>query len=269
MSGSRPIAELPHALDRREELARALRGRRPVLFLDYDGTLTPIVERPEDARLPDRARRAIERVRARCPIAVVSGRDLDEVRRMVGVEGIWYAGSHGFDILGPRGERHRRGEEFLPALARARERLGSLTEEIRGVRLEPKRFALAVHWRAAPEEEEERIERRVAAAAAAEPGLRVTGGKRIFELRPALEWDKGRALLWLLEVLETDGSDAVPLYMGDDLTDEDAFRALGARGIGILVRGEGGGRKTAADYVLDGPEEAPDFLEALAKLLER
>lgn len=268
MTENRPIAKLPRALDRREELARALRDRRPIVFLDYDGTLTPIVERPEDARLPERARRALQRLRGRCPVAVVSGRDLDDVRGMVGVDGIWYAGSHGFDILGPRGEPHRRGEEFLPALDRARERLEPLADRIAGVRVEPKRFALAVHWRRAPEASEERIERLVAAVAAAEPGLRMTGGKRIFELRPAVEWDKGRALLWLLEVLDAGGPDALPLYVGDDLTDEDAFRALGARGIGVVVRGEGDRRDTAARYVLDDPGETVDFLEALSELLE-
>lgn len=262
------IRELPSAMERREELKRRLLSRRPVVFLDYDGTLTPIVERPEDATLPARGRRALERLRGRCPVAVVSGRDLQDVRRMVGVDGIWYAGSHGFDIVGPGGEGHRRGEEYLPALETARRRLAELPERFPGVRLEAKAFALAVHWREAREEHVEEVEAAVDRVVADERDLRKTGGKRIFELRPNLDWHKGRALLWLLRILEAEEGEKLPLYVGDDLTDEDAFRAIRDRGVGIVVRGEDDDRATAAHYAVESPERTAELLEMLSAVLE-
>jgi trehalose-phosphatase len=129
--------------------------------------------------------------------------------------------------------------------------------------VEPKRFAVAVHFRLAQEADLPRIERAVDAAVAAHPELRKTLGKKIFELRPALEWDKGKALLWLLEQL---GRESVlplfPFFIGDDLTDEDAFRAVKGRGLGILVADAP--RVTAADYSLRDPEEVREFLTVLS-----
>jgi trehalose-phosphatase len=130
------------------------------------------------------------------------------------------------------------------------------------VLIEPKRFAISIHFRLADERDLPRIERAVDAAAAAVPGLRKGHGKKLFELRPDLDWDKGKALLWLLDALGLDRPDVLPVYIGDDLTDEDAFRAVAGRGIGILVAGEP--RETAAEYQLHDPGEVVELLERLA-----
>jgi trehalose-phosphatase len=240
-----------------------LSGRRPALFLDYDGTLTPIVERPEDALLPPGTRAVLERLAARLPVAVVSGRDLADVRRMVGVEGIAYAGSHGFDIVGPDGSVHQRGREYLPDLDAAERELAPRLDPVAGARIERKTFAVAVHFRQVAEERVPEVEAAVAEVAAAHPRLRRTGGKKVFELRPDVDWDKGRALLWLLEVLGLSGDEVLPIYVGDDETDEDAFRAIRERGLGVVVRGEGDQRTTAARYALRDTDEARSFLELL------
>jgi trehalose-phosphatase len=256
------VRDLPSALERADEIRTLLSGRRVAVFLDYDGTLTPIVERPEDARLPAGTRAAIERLAALAPVAVVSGRDLADVRRMVGIEGITYAGSHGFDLVLADGSTDQHGTEFLPALDAAERDLRARLSPVPGARVERKRFAVAVHVRQVDEELVPDVEAAVAAAATADPSLRRTGGKKVFEIRPAVAWDKGTALLWLLDVLGL-GPDVLPVYVGDDETDEDAFRAVGERGLGVVVRGEGDDRPTLARYALRDAQGSRAFVDLL------
>lgn len=259
------VRDLPSALDRRDEIGRRLEGERLVVFLDYDGTLTPIVGRPEDAHLSDAARRTVERLAGRCPVAVISGRDLADVRRMVGVADIVYAGSHGFDVAGPGLVAEQRGIEFLPDLDRAEEELLPLLARIPGARLERKRFAIAVHVRHVEDRLAPEVDRIVDGIALEHSRLRKTGGKKVVELRPNVGWDKGRALLWLIRALGLDGERVVPIYVGDDVTDEDAFRAVRHRGLGVVVRGEDDDRPTAAHYSLGDSVEVLTFLDTLAR----
>lgn len=258
---------LPSALQRMEELARLSAGRRLAVFLDYDGTLTPIVARPEEARLSPAARRAVEHLAECCPLALISGRDRCDVQRLVGVDGIIYAGSHGFDIAGPHGLclEHPRGTDCLPALDRAQRALEERLAGTAGVQVERKKFAIAVHFRRAAPSRVPAVEEAVDAVLAEHAELRRGGGKKIFELRPDIDWDKGRAVLWLLNRLDLAGSEVLPLYIGDDLTDEDAFRRLAGRGLGIVVRD--GPRPTAASYALEDVDEVRRFLEVLAERL--
>jgi trehalose-phosphatase len=252
----------PSALLRRPEIASRLEGRTPAFFLDYDGTLSPIAPRPELARLPAATRDVLRRLAARFPVAVLSGRGREDVAALVGLDPLIYAGSHGFDIAGPA-LRREVGEGLPEIVDRTAAGLRAGLAGLPGVLVEPKRFAVAVHFRLAQEADLPRIERAVDAAVAAHPELRKTLGKKIFELRPALEWDKGKALLWLLEQL---GRESVlplfPFFIGDDLTDEDAFRAVKGRGLGILVADAP--RVTAADYSLRDPEEVREFLTVLS-----
>lgn len=268
MPEGRTIAELPDAVDRDEEIRGRLEGHEPAVFLDYDGTLTPIVEDPDDATLSPEARAAIVRLAERCTVAVVSGRDLDDVRGMVDIPGIHYAGSHGFDIFTPEGDSIQKGREFLPSLDAAEEDLAPRLDDIEGARIERKRFAIAVHFRQVDDADVADVESAVDAVMADHDDLRKTGGKRIFELRPDIEWHKGRALRFLLETLDLDREDVVPMYLGDDVTDEDAFRAIADDGLGLVVRGEDDQRPTAADYAFADTDEVRTFLEDLAQMLE-
>jgi trehalose 6-phosphate phosphatase len=264
----RAIRDLPDALAHREEIAERTRGRRVAVFLDYDGTLTPIVDDPADALLPPATREALERLAASRPVAVISGRDLDDVRAMVGLPGIWYAGSHGFDIAGPSGERHQKAADLLPALDAAEAQLHDGVASVQGARVERKRFAIAVHYRQVDESRVPEIEEVVDRTAAVHPELRKTGGKKVFELRPAIPWDKGRALGFLLETLGLDGPDVLPIYIGDDETDEDAFRAVGDRGLAFVVRGEDDDRPTVARYSLADTADVAALLATLAETAE-
>lgn len=259
---------LPSALDRWDEIAARLAGRRPALFLDYDGTLSPIAPRPDLAVLPEETRDVLRRLAARFPVVIISGRGREDVTALVGLDGLAYAGSHGFDISGPVGPQSLRlevGEGIPEKIEAAAERVRRDLDGIPGVLVEPKRFAVSVHFRLADEGDVPEIERAVDETVAAIPGLRKAHGKKLFELRPDLDWDKGQALLWLLGALKLDQPNVppfyLPFYIGDDLTDEDAFQAVRDRGIGILVAEEP--RETAARYGLRDTGEVREVLERL------
>jgi len=245
-------------------LARAA-GRDLVVFLDYDGTMTPIVDRPEDAILSASMREAVRRLAGHLPVAVVSGRDRSVVSELVGVEGVHYAGSHGMDLAGPDGVGETRGEAALPALDAAEGMLRERLAGIDGALVERKRFSVAAHYRLVAEAEVPRVEQAVEEALAATEGLRRGEGKKVFELRPDIDWHKGRAVEWILSALGRE--DAVPLYVGDDVTDEDAFQAVWGRGVGVAVMAEP--RTTRAEFRLRGPGQVRAFVDELAAALER
>lgn len=265
--GERPAGAraVPSALDSLDAVARRIAGREVAVFLDYDGTLTPIVDRPELAVLSAAMRATVARLAALTTVAIISGRGREDVTRLVGIDGIVYAGSHGFDIAGP-GIRREMGGEYVEPLREAAAEIGEALAGVDGVIVEDKRYAVAVHYRLVEPAAVPRVEAAVDAALARHPGLRKTGGKKIFELRPAIDWDKGRAVLWLMTVLGLDHAGVVPFYLGDDLTDRDAFRALRETGVGILVTGEP--RPTLAHYRLHDTGEVRTFLAWLADTLE-
>ncbi len=256
------------ALDRWEELVSRLRQKRPAVFLDYDGTLTPIVARPELAVLAEEMRRTVRTLAARCPVAIVSGRDRIDVQRLVGIEGLIYAGSHGFDIAGPpsMGLTYEQGHGFLASLDRVEHDLRRFLSGIDGVRVERKKFSLALHFREAARQHAARVEPIVDAVLGRYPELRKGLGKKVFELRPAIDWHKGKAVLWLLDALGFTGTEALPVCIGDDVTDEDAFSAVAGRGLGILVAEAP--RVSAADYRLKSPAEVQIFLQKFATVLD-
>jgi alpha,alpha-trehalase len=252
---------IPSALEHVQEIAG--RSGRVAVFLDYDGTLTPIVSRPENAWLADSMRQTLRELAARVPVAILSGRDLDNVRRRVNVGGIVYAGSHGFDIAGPRGLRRQMATDFLTKLDMAEKELREALDGIPGARVERKRFSIAAHYRNVNENDVPEVQRVVDAAAALHPELRRIDGKKVYELLPDIDWNKGKAVLWLVQMLglESRSGGIRPVYIGDDATDEDAFGVLGQDGTGILVSEQS--QPTAARYSLKNPIEVERFLRAV------
>src|SRR6266478_6912157 len=150
---------IPSALEHVQEIAGG--SGRAAVFLDYDGTLTPIVSQPEDAWLSDSMRQTLRELAARAPVAILSGRDLDNVQRRVNVNGIVYAVSHGFDIAGPRGLRKQVATEFLPKLDMVEKELHEALDEIPGARVERKHFSIAAHYRNMRENEASKVDRAV------------------------------------------------------------------------------------------------------------
>ncbi|MDQ3764316.1 MAG: trehalose-phosphatase [Actinomycetota bacterium] len=274
------ISDLPHALRDGQQFEQRLDGRQPAVFLDYDGTLTPIVDRPEDAVISESMRDAVRRLAGRCTVCVVSGRDRLVVAQWMGIDDLVVAGSHGFDIGDQRAGavRHEAATGFDDLLSTVIDRLCREVEPIQGVVVEPKRFSVAVHYRLAVAQQRPIVKAVVNTLLADYPDqLKVTPGKMVYEIQPKVDWDKGKAVHYLRQVLHVDGEEFVPLYLGDDITDEDAFRALKepshglpqGSGIGVVVADVGdaeqAGRTTAADFVLESIGEVERFLNTLAR----
>lgn len=263
----RTMDRLPNVWDHAAELRDRL-GDRVALFLDYDGTLTPIVEDYRKADISDEMVQEIRRTAERHPTAIISGRDLDDVRSRVGLEQVFYAGSHGFDIAGPGGvhDRPEQAESFLPPMDAAEKELADPVARIPGAEIERKTFSIALHFRKVADEDVETLEQAVDDVVERHSKLRKGRGKKVFEIQPRAEWDKGRAVQWLLDNTRLGEDHAMPLYIGDDLTDEDAFGALAGRGVSIVVRG--GDRVTTADYALADPDDVGRFLGWLCEPAE-
>ena len=256
--------QLPSALEHWSDISKQWENRRLAVFLDYDGTLTPIVARPELAKMSPTMRAILSDVAQVHPTVIVSGRGREDVTELVGLDNLYYAGSHGFDIAGPAGTTVRReiGPEYRPALEQAARSFEHQLSGIGGVLIEDKRFSIAVHYRQADDENISRIERAVDNVVKEQPQLTKTRGKKVFEVRPQLEWDKGKAVLWLLQALNLGSPDVMPLYIGDDITDEDAFAVLKDRGLGILVAETP--RETQASLSLKDTSEVEKFLYLLS-----
>jgi alpha,alpha-trehalase len=229
--------------------------------------LTAIVDHPDHAVLSDSMRETVRRLARRRSVAVVSGRDREDIETLVGIDGIVYAGNHGFDISGSGiGASGRRvGDDHTDVMASVGETLNGELAEVSGVLVEVKRFSVAVHYRNVAEKDVAAVNRALDAFRDAHPAFRVLSGKKVHEILPPVDWNKGRAVMWLLEILDIDGSGALPIYIGDDVTDEDAFEAIRGRGIGICVADPGRERgPTAADYRVNDIAEVEEFLAGLA-----
>jgi trehalose 6-phosphate phosphatase len=222
---------------------------RAAVFLDVDGTLAPIVARPELAEVPEETREELRRLVERyAVVACVSGRSGEEARRLVGVEGVVYVGVHGLE-LAPEADRWR---ETLRRFA-----------QLDWPWLEDKGLTVALHWREAADEQAARVELDRVAERAEEAGLEVRWGRKVLELRPPVEADKGTAVRTLLEERGLRRA----LYAGDDTTDLDAFRGLDGLEVAVriaVVSAEAPpGLREAADLVVASP---PELLELLRRL---
>lgn len=263
------IVDALHAYDQLKELVLS---RRPVVFLDFDGTLADIVEDPASAVLVDGAAEALRALAARCPVAVISGRDLEDVRARVNVDGVWYAGSQGFELVAPDGTHFENAAATcaIDTVADAATQLAKALGDTAGVVVEHKRFAVSIHYRNADPAAVDRVITTVCRLGRSER-LRVTQGRKIIELGPNVAWDKGRTPDWLVEQIVAndrvaDSPTALPIYIGDDITDEAAFDAVQFDGVGIAVRhDEGGDRLSAARFSLESPSAVCEFIQRLAR----
>jgi trehalose-phosphatase len=244
------------------------------ILLDIDGTLAPIAPRPQQALVPPETCAAVEAL-MRLPgvhVAIVTGRSVADARRLVGIPGLAVIGNHGFEVLGEDGDPISvpAAHSYLGAIRDAATSLDGLARRVEGTVLEDKKWTLSLHYRLAERPAIPMVVDFINQLAA-EHGLVVTRGKEVLELRPPLEVNKGTAaVLWTRDV-GTPASGSV-LYIGDDRTDEDAFRELRAAFAGavtIRVGDPDHGEHTAAEYRVETPAEVREFLVALAAVRGR
>lgn len=255
----------PHWTECRTELAARL-GTVPRLLVatDFDGTLAPICPRPEDVQLPAAARKSLEALSNHpgVRVALLSGRELDNVRTLVHLPKLIYAGNHGLEIIGGGMDYvNPRSLDARPTLDDAARYLEEALAGIEGMLVEHKGLSLSLHYRLAPDNSAPRRDEAIASCATRFPGLKVHHGKMVAEFRPDVAWNKGFALKRLLKGLGLPA--AAALYMGDDTTDEDAFAALNGLGTSLRV---GPGAETGARYHLRDTDDTAEFLEWLKKL---
>jgi len=258
---------LPTDLADMSLISKQLAGKHPVLFLGYGGTLAPVADQLEDVRVSKKTRRILREAAHLMPLTIVSGRDVEDIRMRVGLKKLFYAGSHGLDILGP--DMHLElpeGAEALEDLDRAMEVLVRQFVDIPGVSIGRKRFAIVVHYRQDDVDNADQVAAAMKQVQTLLPRLKLTGGKEVLELLPDIDWDKGRAMEWLLSELGLDGPDELPIYVGDDVTDEAAFLKLRGKGIGILVADKP--QPSAATYRVKDSREVLDLLKYLIKSIE-
>ena len=261
-------AASPPVLAEIETISNQLADKQPVLFLNYGGTLTPNIRKSKDAELSKKMRRALQKAAQLMPVTIVSGRDVEELRDRVGLPELIYAGSHGLEILGQNLHLELPdGIDVLDDLDKAEAELTKLLAEFPEVSIERKRFAIVVHYQKKDAINAAYVEATIEKVQMSLPRLRKTGGKEVFELLPNIDWDKGRAVKWLLAELGLDDPDTLPLYIGDDVTDEDAFRNLRGVGIGILVTKRP--QPSMATYRVGDSDDVLELLHHLIQVLKR
>jgi trehalose-phosphatase len=251
------------------DIEARLGGSPLVVMLDVDGTLAPIVARPEDAAVAPATRTILEKLVAmpNVYLVLVSGRAASDASALVRVKGVWTVGNHGFEIVSPNGELETDPDlaDQSAAIAQAARELEPIVARVHGAKLENKRWTLSVHYRLAARDAVPPLRAEVERVAMG-LRLRMTDGKEIVEVRPVSNIHKGTAVVLLGERLHAFDKHASVVFVGDDRTDEDAFRSLRARfprAVTIRVD-ESGEDKTAAEIRVRDPAAVHDFLEWLA-----
>ncbi|XP_012851941.1 PREDICTED: probable trehalose-phosphate phosphatase 2 [Erythranthe guttata] len=294
----------PCAISSFDRMTSAVKGKQVVVFLDYDGTLSPIVNDPDRAFMSDPMRSAVREVARLFPTAIISGRSRDklitfiyiiiyiyiyiQVHEFVKLDEVYYAGSHGMDIMGPpalhlksydgkyqtntiddKGNEttlYQPAKEYLPSIKKILKELKRRACDVPGAFVEDNMFCISVHYRHVLDEDYGTLEEIIGEVVSEySSSFHLTRGKKVMEIRPSIQWNKGNALLYLLQTLGfSDSANVLPIYIGDDKTDEDAFKVLRVRGEGYPIIVSSVPRETSASHSLRDTSEVLSFLVRLA-----
>ncbi|MFA6349818.1 MAG: trehalose-phosphatase [Candidatus Omnitrophota bacterium] len=262
---------MKHLFSGFDKIKKLLENKFILLLLDYDGTLTPIAQTPKNALIPGATKELLRRLSGirYCRLCIISGRSLKGIKKAVGIKGAIYSGNHGLEIEGPRIKfRAPVPSASKPVIRKIYKDLAGRLSGIKGVLIEDKGLTISVHYRLVAKKDQREflsIFFKITAPYAARDKIRVDPGKKVYEIKPPVRWDKGKASLWLLarERWILRGKKVLPVYIGDDSTDEDAFRALKGKGLTIFV---GKSLRSGADYYLKDTWEVIKFLRLIPGL---
>lgn len=262
---------MEYLFSQKEKLQDILSDKFIFLLLDYDGTLAPIVESPALATLPKENEDLLRKLSKEpdCSLAIISGRSLGDIKSTVGLKGIIYVGNHGLEIEGPKIKFESQVSPRLKSVIRdIAEELSKRLSGIKGALIEDKGLALSVHYRLVEKKDMpafEKIISEVTGPYRARDKIRINSGKKVYEIKPPVKWDKGKVVLWLLarQQFISGVKGLLPVYIGDDISDEDAFKALKNKGLTVFVGGPGDSK---ADYYLRDTGEVTDFLRLIIDL---
>ena len=260
-----------HLLKHMDKVFEGVASNGQILVaLDFDGTLADIVPNPADAQITDSRLELLKDLnnQPRFAVAVVSGRSMEDLKGRINLPDIAYAGDHGLEIAGP-GFHHipPEAEEFRATVAEIGKVLEDALKATPGVIFEHKGLSMSIHYRLAPSDQRATVLRtiRIITKPYLDEGkLRMVKGKEVLNFLPPLDWHKGAALKWLLNLLDSlprRVGGILPIYIGDDVTDEDAFKAIGEKGFAVRV-----GRpkpSSAAPYYVNSINEVEEVLRAM------
>jgi trehalose-phosphatase len=252
------VRHLANAWD--DVIARVRDADHRLLLLDFDGTLVGLRRHPDDVRFSERGKKILKRFVGlkNLTVAVVSGRELEQIRKLVDVEGIRYVGLHGAERLGEATVPSTAARQMIAAALKAAQ---TGLKGLRGIEIENKHLSFAVHYRGARQSAVEAASRVVAEIVAkANEKLRILGGKKVWEVLPREFPGKGFAVRELFASLP---DTKIAIYVGDDETDEEAFAVLP----GQITVNVGTGTNTRASFYVRGPSEVLHFLSRLQKEL--
>lgn len=254
-----------------DKLKEELGNRYIMLFLDYDGTLTPIVSTPEKAFISQEVKELLSELSKspKCKLAIISGRALKDIKNIIGLKGIIYSGNHGLEIKGPKIKFATPvSARYKAILKHLKNSLKKKLPFIKGAFVEDKGLSLSLHYRLVDKKNIPQVKTIFHEAIIlylVRNKIKIKTGKMVLEVRPPSEWDKGKVVLWLLtrQRFALKGSDVFPIYIGDDKTDEDAFKVLENKGVTVFV---GMPKPSYAKYYLKDTSEVKEFLKRLLSI---
>jgi len=241
------------------------------LFLDYDGTLTPIVKTPQSAKLHPKTKSLLVKLSKlkNFKVSIISGRSLYDIKRMVNIKTLTYAGNHGLETRGT-GIIFKSpvSKSSITLIKKIYTELRSKLFGFKGVLIENKNMTLSVHYRLADSKVKGEIiqnVKRIIKPYLKKKRIKLNAGKMVLEIKPAINWNKGKIVIWLLGKFRRIFKENIfPIYIGDDITDNDAFRALKRKGLSVYVGGRS--NKFSADYFVKDTKEVVKFLKKLMVL---
>jgi trehalose-phosphatase len=251
-----------------EQILAEIKGKKIYLFLDYDGTLTPVTDTPAGMDISDKVRALIQEMLLTPDITpvIISGRSLPDLKSKIKIPCMIYAGNHGLemDSCGLY-VNFAHNENYKAIIENIEYALRQDLRDVKGVVLENKGMALAVHYNLAAAENIPAIINKfneISKSLVDGNKFRIKAGNKVLELVPAVAWDREKFVQWLLATDSGDTSAKAALYFGDGLTEEQDFKAIGAKAYTVLV---GTPRNSAAQYFLRDPQ---DIVNILSKLVE-